>query len=786
MIPSLFKSVLRAACTLLCASSLSGALSAQLVNGGSIDGAITTSGGQDVFSFSAQAGERFVLRVVDTNVTGFFPVVTVRDPLGNVLVSDADGNVASVGAAAPLDGSYQVVVSDGNSTPQTGAYRIHFVRAPGANEGGALPIGGTVSSSIERGDLDSYTFSMVAGENYLLRAADVAATGLFLGVAIYDPTGAFVQQDFDGRVASVGGQADRTGTYTAVVLDGNSSPSGTGAYDLHFVRTPGANSGGALTSGSIVSANLGLGELDSYTFAMQAGESFQLRASDTNATGMFITMLLYDPRGCFVASDADGRVAALGGAAEFTGNYTLVVRDGNSSPSGTGAYNLHFAKAPGQTSNGVLTSGGSVSDAVGLGELDGYTFDIQAGESFQIRANDTAGTGLFITLRLYDPRGCFVASDADGAVAALGGVAGFSGSYTVLVSDGNSSPSAIGDYTLWFARLPGAGQGRPLANGSSRTGFLESGELESFTFDIEAGESYFVRFVDSLGSGMFPVVRLYDPRGEFVASDGDSTVAALAGEAQFSGTYTVLLADGNSSPSASGAFEVHLMRAPGANEGGYLLDGVPGSGTIDLGDLDTFTFRASAGQSVVVTFTDTMGTSMFPVVRVYDPLGRFVVSDGDSTVATRAFVTAIGGTYTVLLADGNSSPTGTGDYTIQVDGAGVPGNSGCDREGATLANGPISASAGFTIRAPEFTRTCVGPSFVLLGTGAPAPVLLPNGLSCGICGLAVTAVFVSSAGDLVVPPLPVGSVGQTFLTQALCSTVPCLTLSAASEWTVLE
>ena len=772
------------ALTLLLVAALSRPAHAQLVNGGSVNGSITTAGGSDTYSFTATAGESYLLRLVDVNTTGFRPRITLLDPLGNTVATDTDTDVAALGGAAALTGAYQVTVADGNSTPVTGAYRLYFVLAPGANEGGALPSGSSVSGAIDRGDLDSYTFAMTAGESYVLRFSDTNSSGLFARMILYGPTGEFIAQDSDANVAALGDSATQTGTYTVVVLDGSSSPAQTGGYELHFVRAPGATSGGALPSGGIVSGNIGLGEVESYNFTIQAGESYLVRASDTNGTGLRVRMLLYDPRGCFVAQDSDTDVAALGGAAAFTGDYTVVVVDGNSSPAQTGAYNIHYTRIPGATSGGALSSGSVVTGALGLGELDSFRFSIEAGQSYQLRASDSNGTALRVRMLLYDPRGGFVAEDADANVAALGGVATLTGDYTVVLVDGNSSPAQTGPYELYFVGVPGGNSGGPLANRGVVSGTIQQGEIESFCFDIEAGESYFVRVVDTLSSGLFPRVILYDSRGDFVAQDSASTVATVAGTALFSGAYTVLILDGSSSPAQSGDFEVHFAKAVGANERGYLLDGIAADEMIDLGDVDSYTFLAQAGDAAQVTMTDTLSGSLFPTVRLYGPGGQFIAQASNSTSAVLNHVAAFDGTYTLLAYDGTSAATGTGPYSLVVTGSGRLGNSGCDREGTTVFSGAPSASAGFSMAAPDFTRNCSIPPFVALGLCAPAPALLPNGLTCGICGLQLANVGALELSPFVVPPLPGTAVGLTFCTQALCFDGPCIVLSASTEFTL--
>lgn len=760
---------------------LAASLSAQgLVNGGFVDGAITVPGERITHTFDASGGENFQLRILDLNASALYPTITVFDPLSNQVATRGGQDVAAISGSAPRTGTYRVVVADGNSNPnQTGPYRLQFVLAPGANEGGALTNGQTVADTVTIGDLDSFTFAINAGESYQLRVADVNSTALYPFLTVYDPQGALVVSNGALDVAAVADAAAVTGVYTVVVADGNSTPSQAGAYELHYVRAPGANTGGALINGGAVAGSVRLGALDSYTFAITAGESYELRLSDSNSTALYPRMTLYDPRGCLVRQNGNLDVAALSGVADFSGTYTVIVADGNSHPAQTGAYRIHFVRAPGANAGGALPIGGSVAGTIALGDLDSFTFDIQAGESYLIRVSDTRSTALYPRLTVYDPRGSFVAQNGGLDVAALGAVATQSGTYTVVVADGNSHPAQTGDYRVHFVRAPGASAGGPLRNSGSVVGAIGLGELDSFSLALRAGESYAVRVVDSLGTALYPRILLYDPRGTFVAQAAAQDVATLSGTAAFSGTYTLVVTDGNGAPAQTGGYEVHLARAPGANEHGFLLDGVSVTETIVVGDLDSYTFRARAGDTARITLTDTLAGSLYPTITLYDPSGAYLAQIGNVTTAVLNRLIARDGTHTIVVSDGNGAATGAGPYSLVVAGAGYVGNSGCSNEGPPLLSGAPSLSTGFVVSAPTFSRTCTGAALVILGPCAASPIVLPPSTTCGSCGLQVASILISLPGQVVIPPLSSALVGVTLCAQAACRVGPCISLSAA-------
>lgn len=135
-----------------------GASAQDLPNGGSVAGAIAVPGSSTTYRFAAQAGENIVLRLADTSINGnFYPHLALYGPAGNYVGYSTDGTVAGLSHTATASGTHTVVVSNNGATG-TGTYRLHFARAPGANEHGSLVSGGVRSEEAELGDIDSYTF----------------------------------------------------------------------------------------------------------------------------------------------------------------------------------------------------------------------------------------------------------------------------------------------------------------------------------------------------------------------------------------------------------------------------------------------------------------------------------------------------------------------------------------------------------------------------------------------------------------------------------------------------
>src|SRR5207249_1569838 len=159
--------------------------------------------------------------------------------------------------------------------------------------------------------------------------------------------------------------------------------------------------------------------------------------------------------------------------------------------------------------------------------------------------------------------------------------------------------------------------------------------------------------------------------------DSMHTVEELAVTATNSGTFTVLVSDSQTFFfDATLAFRLHFAQFPGAivvpagDEGGPLTNGGNHDGTIQLGDLDLWSFTANVGDRVVVRLGALTSTNNFdPWLRIYGPNGVLIadsgINHGAQTAEELALTATSGGTFTVLVSDSqNFFYGGTGAYRL--------------------------------------------------------------------------------------------------------------------------
>jgi hypothetical protein len=322
-----------------------------LPNGGYVDGVISFPGEIDTYSLVASAGERLLFRVADTtNSESFVPVIRVISPGGASKDSSTLQLVNSLELTAGTSGTYTVSVLDSVPAPSgTGTYRLHTARIPGANEGGLLGNSAEVSGTVNLGDLDTYTIFANAGNRLQVRIADINNVPGFLpAVRVFNPNGSYCCSTTGGEVAtSIHVDAFSTGTYTLLVEDSTDFgriPTGSGQYNLYFAQA-GANEGGRIYDGDLVTGQIDLGDIDSFTFTATAGQQATLQLTRTSANPNFRPRMdVLFPNGTIWTSQWSGASVTLSGVLSPSGTYTVLVSDYEDSfPIGTGSYSLSLS-----------------------------------------------------------------------------------------------------------------------------------------------------------------------------------------------------------------------------------------------------------------------------------------------------------------------------------------------------------------------------------------------------------------------------------------------------------
>lgn len=209
-----------------------------LTSGGNHDGSIGTPADLDPWTFHANAGDTYYLSlaILHSDRPGFFsPSFEIYGPDGSLVRGSSD-------RTAETTGTYTVVVKDYNGSwtgPDTGRYRLHYIRIPGpqvvGDDGGTLTNGGYHHATLGvPGDLDTWTFHATAGDIFHLSLEIVstnAGSSFDPTYRVFLPNGTWLRGS-----GSSGFTAPVTGTYTVVTHDRDGSWIGThlGTYRLRL------------------------------------------------------------------------------------------------------------------------------------------------------------------------------------------------------------------------------------------------------------------------------------------------------------------------------------------------------------------------------------------------------------------------------------------------------------------------------------------------------------------------------------------------------------------------
>ncbi len=662
------------------------ASAATLVNGANNYGTILLNT-TNSYTFTANTGDSINLRLGTTNSTGNFTgYLQVYGPAGNLLSSSwGTGDDGSVNFTATNSGTFTVLISsypDGGS----GTYVLRLAQVPepfvlpSGKAGGPMTNGAANYGIITLGDMDLWTFTANTGDSINLRLGTTNSTGNFTGyLQVYGPAGNLLSSSWGtGDDGSVNFTATNSGTFT--VLISSYPDGGSGTYVLRLAQVPepfvlpSGKAGGPMTNGAANYGIITLGDMDLWTFTANTGDSINLRLGTTNSTGNFTGYLqVYGPAGNLLSSSwGTGDDGSVNFTATNSGTFTVLI---SSYPDGgSGTYVLRLAQVPepfvlpSGKAGGPMTNGAANYGIITLGDMDLWTFTANTGDSINLRLGTTNSTGNFTGyLQVYGPAGNLLSSSwGTGDDGSVNFTATNSGTFTVLISsypDGGS-----GTYVLRLAQvpepfvLPSGKAGGPMTNGAANYGIITLGDMDLWTFTANTGDSINLRLGTTNSTGNFTgYLQVYGPAGNLLSSSwGTGDDGSVNFTATNSGTFTVLISsypDGG-----TGTYVLRLAQVPEPFEvplghpGGTMNGGAGYYGTLNLADVDMWSFTACAGDviNLVLNTTNFIGN-----IELFGAYGNLLQSaDSYANLSINYTVTNCA-TFTVLLSSYDDGGTGT-------------------------------------------------------------------------------------------------------------------------------
>lgn len=455
-------------------------------------------------------------------------------------------------------------------------------------------------------------------------------------------------------------------------------------------------------------------EEDRWTFDGVAGQQVHIRLGETDdGSGFNPWIALLGPSGQQIESDQGPTEGWISQRLKGTGQYTVLVRDfdtngrsSGESDDDTGSYRLEINITPGpftispNDQGGKLSNGGRHAGSISVGDLDRWTFDGEQGQRLHLRLGETDnGSGFYPWIALVSPSGDTIETDqapSDGWIALT---LDQTGEYSVMVSDtdtnGNSSgehSDDTGSYRLELSLTPRPfdvsenDEGGPLQNGIRHNGSIDVGDIDQWTFTGQRGDRVHVRLAETDdGSGLSPWLALISPTGVQIRTDTAPREAWIAQTLEETGVHTVLVADADTNGNSfgeqqddTGSYRIELVHVPGeftisdGDDGGALEFSVSNHGTIEVGDIDHWTFSLPVNSPVSITLRNLgLNPTLHPHIELIDPKGSRLLSESDASQIDFDFTTAQGGIHHLIVSDGdtNGNSSGeenddTGNYTL--------------------------------------------------------------------------------------------------------------------------
>ena len=446
-----------------------------------------------------------------------------------------------------------------------------------------------------------------------------------------------------------------------------------------------------------------------------------------------------DIRDCTVSDNAGIGIAAVAPLSPTTLTVISSSVSGNATGiQATGIGNKAYASdntimrndiALNATSSGTVLSGGdnrllfNISDGIFATELINgalhtgsislpsqvatWTFNATAGDRIGVHIGEITDNNDFRPwIRLQAPDGTIIGNTSGVAAAVLDGIAApQTGTYLVLVASFDSGFDGTGTYRLTMTHTPGpitvspGDQGGPLTNGAMHTGEIVRGDLDVWTFNATAGDRIGVHIGEIVDNDDFrPWIRLWAPNGAVLANTSGTDAAVIDGvAAPVTGTYLVLVASFDSGFDGTGTYRLTMTHTPGpitvspGDQGGPLTNGALHTGEIVKGDLDVWTFNATAGDRIDVHIGEIVDNDDFrPWIRLWAPDGAVLANTSGVAAAVIDGVAApLTGTYFVLVASFDSGFDGTGTYRLTMTHTPGPITVSPGDQGGPLTNGAL-------------------------------------------------------------------------------------------------
>ena len=443
-----------------------------------------------------------------------------------------------------------------------------------------------------------------------------------------------------------------------------------GSLLLSIATCPTVVLGQALQNGEEILSSIETGELASFDFNVASVGQVIVSVGETG-TGFPAEPVLqvFDPDGVSIAINGGNSEALIQFTAAETGTFTAVVSEGqNNEPLEFRIRALAIASAEPLLINerdSAISNGQEVLSSIPLGTFAVFPIQVDAAGTVRVSVGETgAGFPAEPVIQVFDPDGVSIASNNGNSDASVQFTTLQIGTYTAVVSEGQN------DEPLEFRiRALAVSSAEPLlinerdsefSNGQELVSSFPLGTFAVFPIQVDAAGTVFIN-VGETGSGFpaEPVLQVFDPDGESIASNNGNSDAFVQFTTLQTGTYLAVVSEGQNDEALE--FRMRALTVPSA--GPLLINGrdcgiSQGQGVVSsfpLGTFAVFPFQVDAAGTVTLNVGETgTGFPAEPTLLVFDPDGQSIASDSGNSEASIQFSTLTIGKYTAVVRDGQN------------------------------------------------------------------------------------------------------------------------------------
>jgi hypothetical protein len=683
-----------------------------LTSGSAAQTYAATASGQNVYlNFTANLGDNKELTFSNISVPGATNN-GFRVDVYNAAGTDVSGTycyASNPGASCRMSlwnmaaGAYSVIV-----TPYWGGTIGFAAQLQGDVSEGAIAAGTPAAISLAQGQLQRFTFNASAGQTLALSLSGVASTaptGQPVYVNVYRPdTGAITTGNYYTSFSTASSQTLNLpnlpvgGTYTLAVY----TPYGTPA-NAQLALVPGSTGSVLENGGAQAFAANTAGQNVYFSFSANQGDNQELTFSNINvpgATNNGFRVDVYNAAGtdvsgtyCYASNPGSSCRMSLWNMA--AGTYSVIV-----TPYWGGTISF-AAQLQSDASEGVMTAGTPNTISLVQGQVQRFTFNANAGDTVALNlagVASTAPTGQSVYVNVYRPD--------TGAITTGNSYTSFNTASSQTLNLPNLPVGGTYTVTVYTPYGTPANAQLTLVPGSTGS-VLESGATQAFAASA-AGQNVYFGFSANQGDNLELMFSNINVPGS--TNNGFRIDVYNAAGADVGGTYCYAGSPGSSCRFSlwnmtAGAYSVIVTPYWGGTinfsaqlhsdtSGGTLASGTPATINIAQGQVQRFTFSASAGDTVALNLSgvaSTLPAGQSVYVNVYRPdTGAITTGNYYTQFSTASSQTLnlpnlpVGGTYTVAVYTPYGTPANA-QLTL------VPGSTG-----SVLDNGTAQAFAANT------------------------------------------------------------------------------------------